>query len=64
MFAAVNNLSLQSFVAPYKLIGDAALSVDKAITFFTPHVIAVSIIFDAPRIFVLVNSKGLYSAIL
>ena len=44
----MNSLSDASFDAPYKFIGFEALSVDKAITFFTPHVIAVSIIFDAP----------------
>ena len=32
LFAAVNNLSDASLVAPYKLMGLAALSVDKAIT--------------------------------
>ena len=32
-FPAINNLSEQSFVAPYKLIGAQALSVDNATTF-------------------------------
>ena len=35
LFAAMNNLSEQSFVAPYKFIGAAALSVDKATIDFT-----------------------------
>ncbi len=59
---ATNNLSLASFVAPYKLIGFAALSVDNATTFLTPASIAASITFSAPIIFVLIASKGLYSA--
>ena len=33
--AAIKSLSEQSLVAPYKLMGELALSVDKAITFFT-----------------------------
>ena len=33
LLAEVNNLSATSFVAPYKLIVAAALSVDKLITF-------------------------------
>ena len=32
LLAATNNLSEQSFVAPYRLIGAAALSVDNATT--------------------------------
>ena len=36
LFAAINNLSLANFVAPYKFIGLQALSVLRAITFFTP----------------------------
>ncbi len=35
LFAATNNLSDVSFVAPYKLIGEEALSVDKATTLET-----------------------------
>jgi hypothetical protein len=35
LLAATNNLSEHNFVAPYKLIGDDALSVDNAIIFFT-----------------------------
>ena len=35
LLAAINNFSEQSFVAPYKFIGDDALSVDNATTFFT-----------------------------
>ena len=31
----MNNLSLHNFVAPYKLMGEDALSVDNAIIFFT-----------------------------
>ena len=45
LFAAVNNLSDTNLVAPYKLIGLAALSVDSAITFFTLLDIAASITF-------------------
>ena len=37
LLAAANNLSDASFVAPYKLIGAHALSVDNATTSFTPH---------------------------
>ena len=33
LLAAINNLSEQSFVAPYKFMGLAALSVERAITF-------------------------------
>ena len=35
LFAATNNLSAHNLVAPYKLIGPAALSVLKAINFLT-----------------------------
>ena len=35
LFAEENNLSEQSFVAPYRFIGAAALSVDNATTFLT-----------------------------
>ena len=44
-FDETNNLSATNFVAPYKLIGLAALSVDKAITFFTLFSIQQSIKF-------------------
>ena len=43
LFAATNNLSEASFDAPYKLIGFAALSVDKAITFFTEQFIIATV---------------------
>ena len=36
LLAATNNLSEVNFVAPYKLIGAQALSVDSATTFRTP----------------------------
>ena len=58
-----NILSEANFVAPYKLDGALALSVDKATIFFTPESIQASIRFIAPLIFVLIHSKGLYSAI-
>ena len=61
-FAALNNLSAASFVAPYKFIGFAALSVDKLITLSTLLFILAKIIFSAPIIFVFTNSIGLYSA--
>ena len=61
--AAINNLSEHNFVAPYKFIGAAALSVERAITFLTSVDIEASIIFWAPIIFVLTNSPGLYSAV-
>ena len=35
LFAEINSLSAHNLVAPYKLIGAAALSVLNAITFFT-----------------------------
>ena len=41
LFAAINNLSEHNFVAPYKLTGAAALSVDKATTFLTPEVMKI-----------------------
>ena len=58
----MKSLSLQSFVAPYKFTGAQALSVESATTFFTLALIAASITLDAPIIFVLMNSVGLYSA--
>ena len=41
----MNSLSETSLVAPYKLIGAAALSVLNAITFFTPEAKDASITF-------------------
>ena len=61
LLAAINNLSEHNFVAPYKLIGLTALSVDNAITFLTPQSIAAFIIFSAPLMLVLIHSIGLYS---
>jgi hypothetical protein len=55
-------LSLTSFVAPYRLIGLHALSVESATTRCTPLSIAASMTFWAPCTFVLTASKGLYSA--
>jgi hypothetical protein len=60
LFADEINLSATNFVAPYKLIGEAALSVDRDITFSTLLWIAALIIFSVPIIFVLINSPGLY----
>ena len=60
--AAKKSLSEHNLVAPYKLIGSTALSVDRAITFLTFLSIDASIIFCAPITFVLINSNGLYSA--
>ncbi len=62
-FASINIFSAQSFVAPYKFIGLTALSVERAITFFTLLSIAAETILLDPVIFVLINSRGLYSAI-
>ena len=45
LFAAINNLSEQSLVAPYKFKGDEALSVESATTFFIFLSRAASIIF-------------------
>ena len=58
----MNNLSDTSLVAPYKLIGLDALSVDKAIIFLHYFLLLLGTIFSAPRIFVFINSVGLYSA--
>ena len=63
LMAAINSLSEQSFVAPYRFIGELALSVDNAITFFTLFFNEASIKFCAPIIFVLMVSIGLYSAV-
>ena len=61
--AATNSLSEASFVAPYKLIGLLALSVERATTFLIPLSIQASMTFIAPLIFVLIHSNGLYSAV-
>ena len=58
-----NNLSETNLVAPYKLIGLTALSVERATIFFTPLSIDASITFLAPSMFVFTASIGLYSAI-
>ena len=63
LFAEVNNLSAQSLVAPYKLTGEEALSVERAKTFFTELSRQASIKLFDPIILVLINSKGLYSAV-
>ena len=60
--AATNILSEASLLAPYKLIGLAALSVDKAITFLTFLEIDACTTFSAPITFVCIHSNGLYSA--
>ena len=62
LFADTKSLSEHNFVAPYKLIGAQALSVDKATIFFTLLFIEDKIKFCAPIIFVLTASNGLYSA--
>ena len=61
--AETNNLSEHNFVAPYKLMGAQALSVDKATTWVTFVFNAAFITFSAPPTFVLTHSSGLYSAI-
>ena len=58
----MNNLSEQSFVAPYKFIGDAALSVESAKTLIVFLLRQASIKFCAPIMLVFINSNGLYSA--
>lgn len=63
LFAAVNNLSEVSLVAPYKLIGAHALSVESATTSRTPQSKAALITFCAPCTFVLIHSSGLYTAV-
>ena len=63
ILAAINNLSEVNLVAPYKLIGAQALSVDKATTLVTLDSKAALITFSAPPIFVFTHSSGLYSAI-
>ena len=49
-FAEINNLSATSFVAPYKLIGFDALSVESIIDFFTLALIDALIIFSVLNI--------------
>ena len=62
LLAATNNLSLHNLVAPYRLIGAAALSVDNATTCLTPESKAALITFSAPITLVFIHSMGLYSA--
>ncbi|MNH14760.1 hypothetical protein D3C79_743570 [compost metagenome] len=62
LLAATNSLSDSSLVAPYRLIGLAALSVDSATTFCTPFSIAAAMMFSAPLTLVRMHSVGLYSA--
>ena len=57
------SLSEANFVAPYKLIGLLALSVESATTFLIPLSTQASITFIAPFTFVLIHSNGLYSAV-
>ena len=59
LLAAIKILSEQSFVAPYKFIGEEALSVERAITCLTEFSKQFSIKFWAPKTFVLINSKEL-----
>ena len=63
LFAEMKSLSEQSLVAPYKFIGEQALSVDNAITFLTPFFKAASIKLLAPIILVFMASNGLYSVV-
>ena len=56
LFAVVKSLSEQSLVAPYKFIGEQALSVERAITFLILFSLAALTIFSDPRILVLINS--------
>src|SRR6516164_364254 len=58
---ATNIFSAHNFVAPYKLSGLTALSVDKAITFLTPAAIAALQTFSLPITLVITASNGLYS---
>ena len=60
---ATKSLSDANLLAPYKLIGLLALSVESATTFLTLLSIAASITFIAPLTLVLIHSKGLYSAV-
>ena len=63
MVAETNSLSATSLVAPYRLIGLDALSVESAMTFLTPASIAASTTFCEPVMLVAMNSEGLYSAV-
>src|SRR6218665_4086 len=63
LLAATNSLSEASLVAPYKLIGAQALSVDNATTRSTSVSRQELITFSAPRTLVFTHSIGLYSAI-
>ena len=63
MLPRVKILSAVSFVAPYRLIGEDALSVDSATTRFTPASMAASTTFCEPSTLVFTNSKGLYSPV-
>ncbi|MNR28144.1 hypothetical protein D3C85_1454550 [compost metagenome] len=56
-------MSDASFVAPYRLIGLLALSVESATTPFTPLSMHASIRFIAPLMLVFTHSNGLYSAV-
>ena len=58
LLAATNSLSEANFVAPYRLIGDTALSVDKEIIFSTLFSMAASTTFCDPTIFVLITCKN------
>ena len=57
------SLSAVSLVAPYRLIGEDALSVESATTFFTPESMQASMTFWLPTTLVWTNSHGLYSAV-
>ena len=59
----MNNLSDVNLVAPYKLIGLDALSVDNATHCLIPLSRHASMTFIAPLTFVFTHSKGLYSAV-
>ena len=58
----MKSLSDASLLAPYRLIGLQALSVDKATTFFTLFNLAAVITFWAPKTFVFIHSIGFISA--
>src|SRR6266404_4465195 len=61
LLAATKIFSAASFVAPYRLSGLTALSVDSAMTFGTRAAIAARQTFSAPFMFVITASNGLYS---
>ena len=54
-------MSASNFVAPYKFIGELALSVDKEINCSTLLSIQLSTTFCVPKTLVFIVSKGLYS---